>query len=126
MQILLLDPDDSKARLSLKATNVKKFSEQGATGKIRLVAMKGQFEIQLKTTKDVAKKVDLCQNFLNSDPTNAKVRTVLAEALLTLGHSNGAAAEAEMAMRDDPSNVVAAKALVAANIKLNKLKEAQQ
>ncbi|HLF93424.1 MAG TPA: tetratricopeptide repeat protein [Planctomycetota bacterium] len=125
LQILLLDPNDAHARQALKVTIIKKFQEQGATGKIRIMAMKGQFEIQLKTTKDAAKKIDLCQNYLNSDPTNAKVRTVLAESLLAQGHSNGAAAEAEMAMRDDPHSVVAAKVLVSAYIGVNKLTEAQ-
>ena len=41
--------------------------------------------------------MELCQNFLNSDPTNSKVRTIWAETLLGQGHTNGAAAEADPA-----------------------------
>lgn len=125
-EIIRIDPDDSKAHMALKATILSKFKEQGATGKIRLIAMKGQVEVQLKTTKDPAKRVEVCLDFLNNDPTNAKVRTVLAESLIALNHHGGAAAEADMAVKDDPSNVGAAKTLVQAYISVNKLKEAQQ
>ncbi len=125
-QILLLDPDDTHARQALKVTLIQKFKEGGATGKITLIGKKAQLEVQLKSTKDVAKKMEICQTFLNIDPTNSKVRTILADALLSQGHSNGAAAEAEMAMKDDPTNVGAAKILVSAFINVSKLKEAEQ
>ncbi|HXX92928.1 MAG TPA: tetratricopeptide repeat protein [Planctomycetota bacterium] len=126
LQVLLLDPDDAHARMALKATLMKKFQEQGATGKITVMGKKAQLEVQLKATKDLAKKIEICQSYLSIDPNNSKVRTVLAEALLALGHSNGAAAEAEMAIKDDRANVSAAKTLVSAYINVNKLKEAEQ
>jgi tetratricopeptide (TPR) repeat protein len=125
LQILVLDPDHANARKALKGTLIRKFQESGATSKIRLIAMKGQFEIQLKTTKDALKKIDLCQNYLKDDPTNSKVRGVLAEALYSLGHNNAAAAEAEMSFADDTSNLAAAKVMVAAYKNTGKVKEAQ-
>jgi tetratricopeptide (TPR) repeat protein len=125
LQILVLDLDHANARKALKGTLIRKFQEAGATSKIRLIAMKGQFEIQLKTTKDALKKIELCQNYLKDDPTNSKVRGVLAESLYTLGHNNAAAAEAEMAFADDTANLSAAKVMVAAYKNTGKVKEAQ-
>jgi tetratricopeptide (TPR) repeat protein len=125
LQILTFKPDHEKAHEALKVTVIRKFQEQGATSRIKLFAMKGQFEVQLKSTRDPTKRMDLCQKFLNDDPTNAKVRAVLADALLTLGHSNGAAAEARMALQDEPVNITALKTLVQAYRNTGKVKEAQ-
>ena len=125
MQVLMLDADQSDVRKKLKATIMTKFKEQGATGKLKLIALKGQFEIQLKATKDYAKRIEIAQKFLNDDPTNAKVRAILADSLLAVGKSNGAAAEAEMAFADDNANAGAAKILVAAYKNIGKVKEAQ-
>ena len=99
--------------------------ETGATSKIKLIAMKGQFEVQVKSTKDPLKRIDACLNYLNDDPTNGKVRAILSEALLGLGHSNGAAAEARMALQDDPGNVLALKTMVQAFSNTGRVKEAQ-
>jgi tetratricopeptide (TPR) repeat protein len=125
LQILLLEPDNAQSRLALFATLLKKFQEQGATGKITLMARRGQFEVTLKATKDPQKRIGLCQDYLNLEPQNSKIRTVLAESLLALNHYNGAAAEGETALKSDPSNVAAAKVLVSAYIQLKKVKEAQ-
>ncbi len=125
-QILAFKPDHEKAHEALKVTVIRKFQEQGATSKIKLIAMKGQFEIQLKATKDLTKRMELCQKFLNDDPTNSKVRAVLADALLNLGHSNGAGAEARMTLQDEPGNIPALKILVQAYRNTGKVKEAQQ
>src|SRR6185295_3372455 len=92
-QILVFKPDHEKTHEALRVTLIRKFQEQGATGRIKLIAMKGQIEVQLKATKDPQKRMEICQKFLNDDPTNAKIRAILAESLLILGHSNGAAAE---------------------------------
>jgi tetratricopeptide (TPR) repeat protein len=124
-QILALDPDHAQARKALYATIVKKFQHQGATGKIALMAKRGQFEVQLKTTKDAGKKIQFCHDFLDVDPQNSKARTTLADLLLGLNHFNGAAAEAEMALAAEPTSSAAAKILVSAYIQLGKLKEAQ-
>lgn len=124
-QILTFSPDHEKAHEALKVTIIRKFQEQGATSKIKLFAMKGQFEVQLKATKDPQKRMELCLKFLNDDPTNSKVRAILAESLLTMGHSNGAAAEGRMALQDEPANVVAMKTLVQAYRNTGKVKEAQ-
>lgn len=124
-QILLLNLDHAQARKALKVTIIRKFQEQGATSKIKLYALKGKIEAQLKTTKDPRKKADICQKHLNDDPTNSKIRTFLAEQLLTLGASEGAAAESEMALEDDRSSVPACKILVKALMNLKKPKEAQ-
>lgn len=124
-QILLLDPDHAEARKALRVTLLKKFQELGATSRIKLIALKGQFELQIKATKDPAKRMDVCQKYLNDDPTNSRVRTVLAETLLGQKHYNAAAVEAEMAFRDDPQNIAAAKILVAAYKETGKIREAQ-
>ncbi len=124
-QILVLDPDHADAHRKLKATIITKFKEQGATGKLKLIALRGQFELQLKATKDYARRIEVCLKYLCDDPTNSKVRTILAESLLALGKSNGAAAEAEMAYADDTSNAAAAKIQVAAYKNIGKVKEAQ-
>jgi tetratricopeptide (TPR) repeat protein len=125
LQILLFDLDHDKTRRALKVTIIRKFQEQGASGKIRMIALKGQFELQIKATRDSKKRTDLCQKFLNDDPTNSKVRALLADALLALGHSKGAAAEAEMAIQDDGMNVSAAKTLVSAYRNTGNVKDAQ-
>jgi tetratricopeptide (TPR) repeat protein len=124
-QILVFEPDHANSRKALKATLLRKFQTMGATSKIKLIAIKGQFEIQLKATKDPAKRIDLCQKFLNDDPTNAKVRAILAETLLGMGKNAGAAAEAELALADDKANIQAAKALVEACKNLGDVKKAQ-
>src|SRR6185503_1789122 len=124
-QILLFKLDHEKAHEALRVTLIKKFQEQGATGKIKLIAMKGQIEVQLKATKDPQKRTEICLKFLNDDPTNAKVRAILAEGLLTLGHSNAAGAEARMALQDEPTNITALKTLVQAYRNVGKVKEAQ-
>jgi tetratricopeptide (TPR) repeat protein len=125
LQILVLDPDHALTRKSLRATLLKKFQTMGATSKIKMIAIKGQFELQIKATKDLAKRVDLCQRFLNDDPTNSKVRGLLAEALLQLGKNAGAAEEAKMAFGDDKTNGTAAKTMVEAFKNLGNVKEAQ-
>ncbi len=125
LQILLLEPDNAQARKALYATLVKKFQEQGATGRITLLARRGQFEVSLKATKDPTKRIGLCQDYLSFDPQNSKARTVLAETLHGLNHNNGAAAEGEMALTSDTTNVAAAKVLVASYIQLKRVKEAQ-
>ena len=125
LQILVLNPDHAQTRKSLRVTVQTKFKEQGAPGMIKLKLLRGQIEVQLRTTKDLSRKIELCQKYLNDDPTNAKIRIQLADALLQKGHSEGAAMEAEMAMGDDPASVAAAKILVSANIKLSRVKEAQ-
>jgi tetratricopeptide (TPR) repeat protein len=124
-QILVFKPDHEKAHEALRVSLIRKFQEQGATSKIKLIAMKGKIEVELKATKDPAKKSDICLKYLNDDPTNAKVRSILAEALLVQGHSNGAAAEGRMALQDEPTNVSALKTLVQAYRNTNKVKEAQ-
>jgi tetratricopeptide (TPR) repeat protein len=124
-QILLFKPDHEKAHEALRISLVRKFKEQGATSRIKLGLMKGQIEVQLKATKDPTKRADICLKFLNDDPTNAKVRAILAESLLVLGHSNGSAAEARMALQDEPANVTALKTLVQAYRNTGKVKEAQ-
>jgi tetratricopeptide (TPR) repeat protein len=125
LQILSFDPNHEKAHEALRVSLIRKFQEQGATGRIKLIAMKGQIEVQLKATKDPQKRMDICLQFLNVDPTNAKVRAILAESLLVLGHSNGAAAEGRMALQDEPANVTALKTLVQAYRNTGKVKEAQ-
>lgn len=125
-QILTFKPDHEKAHEALKVTLIRKFQEGGATSKFKLIAMKGSFEVQVKATKDPVKRMEACLNYLNDDPTNGKVRAILSEALLGLGHSNGAAAEARMALQDDPSNVIALKTMVQAFSATGRVKEAQQ
>jgi len=124
-QILIFVPDHEKAHEALRVSNIRKFQEQGATSRIKLFALKGQIEVQLKATKDPTKRAEICLKFLNDDPTNAKVRAILADSLLTLGHSNGAAAEARMALQDEPTNITALKTLVQAYRNTGKVKEAQ-
>ena len=124
-QLILVKPDSARAREALRAVMIKKFQEQGATSRLKMMAVKGQFEIQIKTTKDPAKKMDLCTTFLLDDPTNSKVRGLLAEVLLSQGHNHGASVEAKMALESDPTNLAAAKALVAAYKSIGKVKEAQ-
>ena len=109
----------------MRVSVLKKFQEQGAPGMIKLKLLRGQIEVQLRTTKDVNRKIEICQKYLNDEPGNAKIRTMLAEMLLQKGHSEGAATEAEMAMGDDSSSIPAAKILVAAYKNLGKVKEAQ-
>src|SRR5262245_25462384 len=124
-QILIFKPDHEKAHEALRVALIRKFQEQGATSKIKLIAMKGKIEVELKATKDPTKRSDVCLKYLNDDPTNAKVRAILAESLLVLGHSNAAGAEARMALLDEPVNVNALKILVQAYRNTGKVKEAQ-
>jgi tetratricopeptide (TPR) repeat protein len=124
-QLITVKPDCSKAREALRAVITRKFQEQGGTSRLKMMAVKGQFEVQLKTTKDSGKKMEYCLAFLLSDPTNSRVRGTLADILLSLGHNNGASVEARMALENDPSNVAAAKTLVQAYKATGKVKEAQ-
>jgi tetratricopeptide (TPR) repeat protein len=124
-QILTFSPDHEKAHEALKVTLIRKFQEGGATSKFKLMAMKGSFEVQVKSTKDPVKRMEACLNYLNDDPTNGKVRAILSEALLSQGHANGAAAESKMALQDDPSNVTALKTMVQAFSQTGRVKEAQ-
>lgn len=124
-QILTFSPDHEKAHEALKVTLIRKFQEGGATSKFKLMAMKGSFEVQVKSTKDPVKRREACLNYLNDDPTHGKVRAILSETLLTEGFANGAAAEARMALQDDPSNVVALKTMVQAFSQTGRIKEAQ-
>ena len=124
-QILLFQPDHEKAHEALKITLIKKFQEQGATSKFKLMAMNTQFQVQLKATKDPAKRCEMCMKYLSDDPTNGKIRAIWSEALLTLGHFNGAAAESKMALQDDPGNVTALKTVVQAYSETGRVKEAQ-
>jgi tetratricopeptide (TPR) repeat protein len=124
-QILLFKQDHERAHEALRVSLIRKFQEQGATSRIKLGLMKGQIELHLKATKDPAKRAEFCLKFLNDDPTNSKVRAILAESLLILGHSNGSAAEARMALQDEPANVTALKTLVQAYRNTGKVKEAQ-
>lgn len=124
-QILLFKPDHEKAHEALRMTLIRKFQEQGATSRIKIIAMKGQIEVQMKATKDPQKRSEICLKYLNDDPTNSKVRAILAEALLVMGHSNGSAAEGRMALMDEPTNVIALKTLVQAYRNTGKVKEAQ-
>jgi tetratricopeptide (TPR) repeat protein len=124
-QILIFKPDHEKAHEALRVALIRKFQEQGATSRIKLIAMKGQIEVQLKATKDPNKRSEVCLKYLNDDPTNSKVRAILAESLLVMGHSNGAAAEGRMALMDEPTNVTALKTLVQAYRNTGKVKEAQ-
>lgn len=125
LQLLTVKPDSAKAREALRAVVIRKFQEQGATSRLKMMAVRGQFEIQMKTTKDPVKRTDLCTKFLLDDPTNSKIRGILAETLLSMGHNHGASVEAKMALESDPANVAAAKSLVAAYKSTGKVKEAQ-
>jgi tetratricopeptide (TPR) repeat protein len=125
LQLILVKPDSAKAREALRAVVIRKFQEVGATSRLKMMAVKGQFEVQLKTTKDPNKKLELCTKFLLDDPTNSKVRGLLADVLLSLGHNNGSAVEARMALEADAANIGAAKTLVAAYKSIGKVKEAQ-
>src|SRR6185295_6306668 len=87
--------------------------------------MNTQFQVQLKATKDPAKRCEMCMKYLSDDPTNGKIRAIWSEALLTLGHFNGAAAESKMALQDDPGNVTALKTVVQAYSETGRVKEAQ-
>ncbi|HVR86262.1 MAG TPA: tetratricopeptide repeat protein [Planctomycetota bacterium] len=124
-QIITFKPDHEKAHEGLKVTLIRKFQEGGATSKFKLIAMKGQFEVQVKATKDPAKRIEACLNYLNDDPTNGKVRAILSEALLVLAHANAAAVEAKMALQDDPGNIIALKTMVQAFSQTGRIKEAQ-
>ncbi len=126
MQILFLDPNHGQARKALRATILRKFQDQGAPGKIKLFGLRGKFEAQIRTTKDPKKKSEICQKFLNEDPSNSKIRTILAESLNSQGFSEGGAVEGEFALESDPKNVTAAKVLTECLIKLKRPKEAQQ
>jgi Flp pilus assembly protein TadD len=122
-QRLITDnPDDAKAREALRAVMIRKFQERGAT---RKTAVKGRFEVLIRTTKAPLRKAEICLKFLLDDPTNSKVRGILAETLLLLGHNNGAAVEARMALESDPSNVSAAKTLVSACKATGRAREAK-
>ncbi len=124
-QLILVKPDSVKAREALRAVMVRKFQEQGATSRLKMMAVKGQFAAQVNTTKDPAKKIELCTKFLLDDPTNSKVRGQLAEILLAQGYSHGASVEAKMAYEGDGANIPAAKTLVAAYKATGRVKEAQ-
>jgi len=124
-QILIFKPDHEKAHEALRVALIRKFQEQGATSRIKLFAMKGQIEVQLKATKDPQKRSEICLKYLDDDPTNAKVRAILSESLLVMGHSNGSAAEGRMALMDEPTNITALKTLVQAYRNTGKVKEAQ-
>src|SRR5688572_2328211 len=123
-QLIMVKPDCSKAREALRAVITRKFQEQGGTSRLKMMAVKGQFEVQLKTTKDPNKKIEYCMSFLLSDPTSSRVRGTLADTRLSLEHNNGASVEARMALENDPSNVAAAKTLVQAYKATGKVKEA--
>jgi len=125
-QILTFKPDHEKAHEALKLTLVRKFQEQGATSRFKLLAMKGSFEVHVKATKDPNKRMDACMRYLNDDPTNGKVRAIWAEALLSQGHANGAAVEAKMSLQDEPSSILALKTMVQAFSQTGRVQEAQK
>ncbi len=125
-QIITVNPDHADARKALRATIIKKYQEQGGPSKfalkVKLAAVNSK--IAVNKTKP-AKLLDICQNFLVEDPNAAKVRGVLAGALMNLKSIAGAAVEAEMALEGDPHNIPAAKVLVSCYQSLGKIREAQ-
>ena len=125
-QIITVNPDHADARKALRATIIKKYQEQGGpskfTLKVKLAAVNSK--IAVNKTKP-AKLLSICQNFLVEDPNAAKVRGVLAGALMNLKSISGAAVEAEMALEGDPHNIPAAKVLVSCYQSLGKIREAQ-
>lgn len=124
LNILQINPDHSKSRQALRATVIRKFQEQGATGRIKLTMLRGQIEVQLRATKDSGRKIDVLQKHLLDDPANTKYRGLLADLLFQAGHYNGAAEEARFALEADSSNIPAAKVLVQSLIKLGRPQDA--
>ena len=127
LNIVAIEPDNEKARKSLYATCHQKLRESGGSGRIKTAIMQGRVNMELAGARNnIAKRIDIAQKYLCDDPTNSKVRTVLAEALKSQGHWSGTAAEAELAVQSDPKNIVAAKLLVESLVHLDRVTDAQK
>ncbi|MBI2930904.1 MAG: hypothetical protein HYY16_04580 [Planctomycetes bacterium] len=126
LNILALDPDHELTHKSLYAACLKKIQERGQKSRITTFFGKGKIQVQLSATKDPVKKIELALKHLCEEPYDAAVRTTLAQLLLDLGHPGGAAAEADTALSIDGKNLGAAKILVAALTKLNRIEEAEK
>lgn len=125
-QIITVNPDNAEARKALRATILKKYQEQGGPSKFSLKMKSAAVASKIAVNKSKPNKIlDICQGYLVEDPNSAKVRGVLAGALMDMKHITGAAVEAEMALEGDPHNIPAAKVLVYCYQALGKIKEAQ-
>lgn len=111
-QILSLQPDHLDARRALRICEVKKCDEIGYPSKLTLFPLKAKTETQIKfNQKNREKIIEICEAHLARDPKNIGVRIALAQALLSLGHTNGAMAELEMARDIQPDHVEALRLL---------------
>ncbi len=127
LNILQLEPDHEKAHESLYATCLQKNKETGGAGRLKLMALQSKVQIELAAAKNnPAKRVELLQKYLCDEPTNAKLRTAAAEALKSLGRWGGCAAQARIALANDPKAIPAAKLIVEACIHLGRIEEAQK
>lgn len=103
--LLAHNPDDDRVRLALKAMSLRQSQAKGAVAKLLLAPLRKALHSELrKAGKDCVTRMALYQRYLLEDPCNSEARTTLARTLLEQGHIVGAAIEAEMAIRDDPSN----------------------
>jgi tetratricopeptide (TPR) repeat protein len=127
LAIIALDPDDTQARSALRACAIKKSQKEGAVSKILLPPLQQRLREDVrKADTNLPKKADLYQRYLLVDPVHSDTRSKLATTLLDQGLVPGATAEAEMALKDDPSNAKAVRVLVKCCLKLGRKDEAKE
>lgn len=126
LQVIGLAPNETDARRKLYATLLMKYKEQGAPSKLTTKIFLGKTTLHLKTTKNPQSRVDIAQKHLLGSPQDASVRTSLAEALMELGHIDGALEEARIATETDPNNADANKLAATLMLKKGLVDEAKQ
>jgi tetratricopeptide (TPR) repeat protein len=104
------DPDSAPARKRLYAACVRR-ARQAARSRITATIARGRIHAQLAAAGHPARRAELALLHLADEPADATVRAALAQALDELGHPAGAAAEAEIALSIDATNVEAARVL---------------
>lgn len=127
-QLVLLEPDNVKARKLLYTANVARVGAQAGKSASKLtMSFKGtKLMGELAITRNPQKKIELAQRYLNDDPFNSKIRLMLARALMEEGHLDGALEETNIVVEKEPNNAEAYKIMGTVYIKQNMMVEAQK
>lgn len=114
-QILQIDQDCAKARQALRATQLRILSETPSrsflTVKIQYIVTLAQAFFNNTITHNPEKTINISENFLQIEPSNIKVRLLLANALVKKCYKESALTELEGILAFEPQNLEAARLL---------------
>ena len=111
--------------MALKICSLKRHVVGDIFSKIHQLHLQRVLEVDVQAAgSNLRKKAELYQDYLLQDPGHSGTRTTLAGILFEQGHVPGAAAEAEMALKDDPTNTEALRLLIKCYRKLGRKDDA--